>query len=330
MDFRTIPSVPVVKQLLDSAFSRASRKSTPSGQTSEKGRLNRERTRLDTAAGYLVRRLSGVVECFPNVDGLTPLERELVELLVGTDELRRRLGAVAGTAHLVERLRREYGRRMTSSPQPAAVRSQAYGRISSVVERAGSHLEFLDRARGVLSRVPEIGGEPAILVAGYPNVGKSSFVRQVSRAKPKVAPYPFTTTDLHVGHFERAGRRFQVVDTPGLLDRPLERRGDVERKVVAALRYIPGIILFMVDPSEQCGYTLGDQMQLAHEVESAFPTPIMVVANKADIGFSWQGPAMSCATGDGVEAVLGLAVEKLLASTMAAATPPKHDDGDQQ
>jgi len=312
MDFQKIPPLPNATELLDVAFKRASRKSIKKDKNARKWRLQLERNRLDTAANYLTRRLHQVVKGFPTIENLSPLEMELVDVLAGTDELRRRLGAVAGTAHLVERLRRDYARRMTRADEPSVIRRQAYGRISSVLRRVDPHLEFLSRARKKMERIPDIGREPAVLVAGYPNVGKSSFVRLVSRARPRVASYPFTTTDLHVGHFELDNRRFHIVDTPGLLDRPLERCGEVERKVVVALRNITGVVLFIVDPSEQCGYSLEKQLSLADNVKATFPMDVLVVANKDDLDSEWQGPSMSCATGRGVKEVLELVAVKLL------------------
>ena len=266
---------------------------------------------IDSLTFYLIKRLNRMVRQFPTIENLTPLEKELVEVLVGKDELRRRLGAITGASHLIERVRGEYMSRMDPHNDQSLLRRQAYGRISSIMKRAGPHLEYLELTRKKLKNIPDIGIEPAILVAGYPNVGKSSFVRIVSRAKPRVASYPFTTTELHVGHFERDGRRFQIIDTPGLLDRPLERRGEVERKVVAALRNITGVMLFIVDPTEYCGYPLEKQLELVDDVGSLFPGKVFVVANKMDLGFDWQGMSMSCIDGKGVDNVMDFLVEEL-------------------
>ena len=78
-----------------------------------------------------------------------------------------------------------------------------------------------------MSRLPSI--DPAgrtLLVCGYPNVGKSSFVNRVTRADVDVQPYAFTTKSLLVGHADHRYLRWQVLDTPGILDRPLEERTD--------------------------------------------------------------------------------------------------------
>ena len=54
---------------------------------------------------------------------------------------------------------------------------------------------------------------------GAPNVGKSSLVQVLSSGLPEVCDYPFTTRTIKMGHFYVEGRRPQITDTPGLLNR---------------------------------------------------------------------------------------------------------------
>jgi len=107
--------------------------------------------------------------------------------------------------------------------------------------------------------------EPAIVIAGYPNVGKSSFVNRVTRASNQIAEYPFTTKGVQIGHFERDHVRYQIVDTPGLLDRPEDERNDIERQAVSALEHLADVVVFVLDPSGDC-YPLNVQLELREEV----------------------------------------------------------------
>ena len=52
-----------------------------------------------------------------------------------------------------------------------------------------SHLRFLNEARNILRKLPDIRDEYTVVVAGYPNVGKSSFIRLASSAEPEIAEY---------------------------------------------------------------------------------------------------------------------------------------------
>ena len=67
-----------------------------------------------------------------------------------------------------------------------------------------------------------------LLITGSPNAGKSSFVNAVTHANVEVQPYAFTTKSLFVGHTDYAYVRWQVIDTPGILDHPLEERNTIE------------------------------------------------------------------------------------------------------
>ncbi|GCA65357.1 hypothetical protein KIPB_016930, partial [Kipferlia bialata] len=70
----------------------------------------------------------------------------------------------------------------------------------------------------------------------------------------EVQPYAFTTRSLFVGHMNFRLLRWQVIDTPGLLDRPLEQRNAIELQAITALMHLQSAGLFLLDPSEQCGY----------------------------------------------------------------------------
>lgn len=54
---------------------------------------------------------------------------------------------------------------------------------------------------------------------------------EVTRADVDVQPYAFTTKSLFVGHTDHKYLRWQIIDTPGLLDRPLEERNTIEMQV---------------------------------------------------------------------------------------------------
>jgi len=98
-----------------------------------------------------------------------------------------------------------------------------------------------------------------------------------------------------------------VVDTPGLLDRPMEERNHIERQSVAALSHLKGVVLYIIDPSEHCGYPLESQLSLAEDLKKWIELPMLIAANKADIlrfGGDGDVPEMSTETGQGVENVL--------------------------
>jgi nucleolar GTP-binding protein len=56
--------------------------------------------------------------------------------------------------------------------------------------------------------------------------------------------------------------RWQVIDTPGVLDQPLERRNTIEMQAITALAHLRACILYVMDVSEQCGYSLKEQVRI--------------------------------------------------------------------
>ena len=77
--------------------------------------------------------------------------------------------------------------------------------------------------------------------------------------------------------------RWQVIDTPGILDHELEKRNVIEMQAVTALAHLPCAVLFFVDVSEQCGYTLEQQKSLYDSIRPLFADKqLVIVANKVD------------------------------------------------
>jgi nucleolar GTP-binding protein len=94
--------------------------------------------------------------------------------------------------------------------------------MATIVKRQAQSLQYLEQVRQHLSRLPSIDPNTrTLLICGYPNVGKSSFLNKITRADVEVQPYAFTTKSLYVGHTDYKYLRWQVVDTPGILDHSL-------------------------------------------------------------------------------------------------------------
>lgn len=78
--------------------------------------------------------------------------------------------------------------------------------------------------------------------------------------------------------------RWQVIDTPGILDHPLEERNVIEMQAVTALAHLRAAILYIFDISEQCGHTLEEQVNLFESIRPLFANkPLITVINKVDV-----------------------------------------------
>jgi nucleolar GTP-binding protein len=113
-----------------------------------------------------------------------------------------------------------------------------------------------------------------------------------------------------VGHVERDHIRYQLVDTPGLLDRPPSERNEIESQAVSALTHAADAVLVVLDASGDCGYPLSDQLELLADVRERFDVPVVSVCNKADRSRDVEADHyMSVTEGANVEEVLDAAVE---------------------
>jgi GTP-binding protein len=123
-------------------------------------------------------------------------------------------------------------------------------------------------------------------VVGYPNAGKSTLLTAVSRARPKIAPYAFTTLHPQIGIVEYADFfRLTVCDVPGLIAGAHRNLGLGHE----FLRHIERckILVLLLDMAATDGRQPWDDYQsLLHELEQYDPAlldkPRLVVANKMD------------------------------------------------
>jgi len=151
-------------------------------------------------------------------------------------------------------------------------------------------------------------------LAGLPNAGKSSLLRRISNAKPKVADYPFTTIEPVLGTVESpdATRQLTVADVPGLIEGAAEGAG-LGHEFLAHLERAR-LLVHVLDASEEDleGRFATIDRELAAYGAGLDERPQLVVLNKVDLLDRSPVPALenervvgvvstSCATGEGIE-----------------------------
>lgn len=198
------------------------------------------------------------------------------------------LGQLRTARHLIDQVAKDYVRLLKfgdSLYRCKQLKKAALGRMATIMRRQKDPLAYLEQVRQHISRLPAIDPNTrTLLICGYPNVGKSSFINKVTRADVDVQPYAFTTKSLFVGHLDYKYLRWQVIDTPGILDHPLEDMNTIEMQSITALAHLKTCVLYFVDLSEQCGYTIEAQCKLFHSIKPLFSgKPTMLVINKIDV-----------------------------------------------
>lgn len=123
-------------------------------------------------------------------------------------------------------------------------------------------------------------------IIGFPNAGKSSLIAKVSAARPKIAPYPFTTLTPNLGVVRvDEFKEFVIVDIPGLIEGAHEGRGLGDRflKHIERTR----LLIHLIDLSPTGRDPLTDYEVINRELRSFSPTlaekPQIVVGNKIDL-----------------------------------------------
>uniref|UniRef100_A0A480MFM6 GTP-binding protein 4 n=1 Tax=Sus scrofa TaxID=9823 RepID=A0A480MFM6_PIG len=233
-------------------------------------------------------RLSQILTDFPKLDDIHPFYADLMNILYDKDHYKLALGQINIAKNLVDNVAKDYVRLMKygdSLYRCKQLKRAALGRMCTIIKRQKQSLEYLEQVRQHLSRLPTIDPNTrTLLLCGHPNVGKSSFINKVTRADVDVQPYAFTTKSLFVGHMDYKYLRWQVVDTPGILDHPLEDRNTIEMQAITALAHLRAAVLYVMDLSEQCGHGLREQLALFQSIRPLFVNkPLIVVANKCDV-----------------------------------------------
>ncbi len=167
-----------------------------------------------------------------------------------------------------------------------------------------------------------------VALVGFPNAGKSTLISRISAAKPKIADYPFTTLEPHLGvvRFGREGdeTEFVVADIPGLVEGAAEGKG-LGHKFLRHIERARALVL-LLDLASVEGRSPGDQLavlldELGRYRPELLERPRLVVGSKSDTETDADADAaigmdlrISAVTGEGLPALLRRLVEVVTAN----------------
>jgi nucleolar GTP-binding protein len=211
---------------------------------------------------------------------------ELFKLEAGVDP-REVLKKIKGLRRVAGNIYASSRNELRTAPGEPAAREAfraGVGRLVSIYERNRRTLSAIRRTALEFSRMPDVEGDLRVIIAGMPQAGKSTLISRLTNARPEIGFYPFTTKDIIAGHLtvEPYGR-IVLIDTPGILDRPMSERNPIEHRAVLAVKHLADALLFLIDPSPGKYYSLDEQLSVYRTVQSMLQgKPLMIVLNKAD------------------------------------------------
>lgn len=252
------------------------------------GTYERERRSLDLVKDVIVGKTEPVVQLRSLLRGLHPFYLRLLSISFDMEQVNKDIECVMKARALAQRMWQSYRYRLLaaeSEREARAIGREARGRMMSQLKKCSQGLERLREIVKFLAELPGIDvSKHIVIVSGPPNAGKSTFLSSVSRAKPEIAPYPFTTKNIIVGHADIDGVEVQVIDTPGLLDRDVSKMNEVELRAVTALQELPGPVLYLMDPTPEASLDLKSQVNLLFRIEDMLGSnrKVIVVINKID------------------------------------------------
>ena len=289
-NFKNIPAVPNSTSLIDIVLSKTQRKTPTVVHAGYK--ITRIRKfymrKIKFTYTSIEEKIDSIVSNFPKLDDIHPFYGDLINILYDKDHYKMALGFLNKAKNICDKITNDYVKLMKyadSLYRCKQLKVAALGRMATTMKKLNSSLNYLEEVRKHLGRLPSIDPNTRTLIlTGFPNVGKSSFMNKITYAGSEVQPYPFTTQSLFAGHTYFKNIKWQVIDTPGILDRPLEERNTIEMQAITALAHLEACILYFIDISEICGYSISEQIKLFTSIKPLFKNkPLVLVLNKTDL-----------------------------------------------
>ena len=135
-------------------------------------------------------KIEEIISNFPKLDDIHPFYGDLINILYDRDHYKMALGYLHTAKNLAEKIANDYCKLMKyadSLYRCKQLKVAALGRMATTLKKLNSSLVYLEEVRKHLGRLPSIDPNTRTLIlTGYPNVGKSSFMNNITNANVEV------------------------------------------------------------------------------------------------------------------------------------------------
>lgn len=285
MNFQSIPPIPTASTFLDYAFRKARERGIQRDLRGNWLQIIRQKEclKLDTITGTLIAVLEKMLRTLPGLRDLAPFYVKLMHLTLDYPKYKQSCAAIPWAMRKIRDLQKQYIIKVNETKEQQKIKQMSrefYGRVSSVLKQIDANLKYLEQSRHIMRTYPDIKEIFTVCIYGFPNVGKTTLLNKLTDTTAKVAPYAFTTITINAGYFKADNEKIQVLDVPGTLARK-EKMNLIEMQADLVMKELAQIIIYVFDPTEQCGYSLKKQEQLYQNLRK--DKPVLVYLSKLDL-----------------------------------------------
>jgi nucleolar GTP-binding protein len=228
-------------------------------------------------------RLAKIVKNFPNFDELPEFYAELSKITVDVVSAKKALRELDSYRRQLSRLAQHYADRIRKCNDMKYMEQASkafYGRLHSSARKLDNAMQTLEKTRSIMRVYPVIKtGVPTVVLTGFPNVGKTTLLYKLTGSKPEIKEYAFTTKNINVSYLVHEGKKIQILDTPGSLDRP-EKMNNIEKQAYLATKLLACCIVYIFDLT--LPFALEKQVRLYEKLLES-KKPLIAYVSKTDI-----------------------------------------------
>ncbi|MFH1637907.1 MAG: GTPase [Candidatus Woesearchaeota archaeon] len=241
--------------------------------------IRMEKGKIRDLAALTASDLESIEKAFPTIDNLPLFYQELIDVTIGKNKLKKSIAGLGWLRKRILTLGKEYSGKVAANPNKA--RKEFLGRLSSMFKKVKKDFDFLEESRKNIRNFPSFKtGLRTACIAGFPNVGKSTLLTKLTSATPEINVYPFTTKGLMVGYI---GKKVQIIDTPGAFRQDVKKMNIIEKQAFLALKYLCSTIIFVIDSTESCGYTISQQEEMLEFILKKIQKETLIYLSKTDL-----------------------------------------------